>query len=142
MPIQGVCVYSWPDHYPQSCPPSEAIDLNGTVYRFINGANPAERDFQSHYERQPDKDWGAEACKARGLSVLRTPADCGEMRKAIPALRKKRVAMATVTTPVGLIATTPSHSCDGHSTWWRALQPSEVVGLFTTVAEQHGADHA
>lgn len=135
-------MYSWPDHYPQSCPPSEAIELTGTVYRFINGASPAERDFHSHYERQPDKDWGNESCKARGLSVLKTTAGCGEMRKAIPALRKKRVAVATIDLPVGLIATTPSNSCDDHCTWWRTVHPSEVLGLFTTVSEQHGAEHA
>lgn len=128
-------MYSWPDHYPQSCPPSVAIELSGTIYRFINGADPSERDFQSHYERHPEKDWGTDACKARGLSVLRSTADCGEMRKAIPALRKKRVAVAALSVRVGLIAPTPSRSCEGHSTWWRALQPSAVVGLFTTVAE-------
>lgn len=135
-------MYSWPDDYPESCPPPNAIEMSGTVYRFINGANPAERDFQSHYERQPDKSWGEEACKARGLSILRTTADCGDMRKAIPALRKKRIAMATVTTAVGLLATTPSISCNGHCTWWRAPKPAEVVGLFSTVTEQHGSGHA
>jgi hypothetical protein len=140
--MQGVCVYVWPDHYPQSCPPNNSIELNGSVYRFINGANPTERDFYSYYERQPDKDWGVDACKARGLSVLRTFADCGEMRKAIPALRKKRVAKASISIATGLVASTPSNSCEGHCTWWRSLQPSDVVEFFTTFDEKNEVGYA
>jgi hypothetical protein len=139
---KGVRVYIWPSHFPLACPPSSATQLSGTVYRFINGVAPAEKDFLSHYERNPEKAWEAEACKARGLSVLRTFSDCGLMRKAIPALRKKRVAIAEISTPVGSVAVTSSNSCSDHCTWWRAPQPSEVVALFTTVLESPKSSHA
>lgn len=125
-------MYSWPSHYPESCPPPEATDLIGVVYRFINGANPSEKDFKSHYERQPGENWGNKACEARGLSVLRTPEDCGEMRKAVPALRKKSIAIANIEQSVGVIKVTPSNSCENHCTWWRSLMPSDVVGMFKT----------
>lgn len=140
--LMGVFVYSWPEHYPQACPPDSAKELVGTIYRFINGTSPAEKDFLSHYERNPSKDWGHDACKARGLSVLRTLSDCGLMRKAVPALRKKRVAVADISTSVGLVAITPSNSCDDHNTWWRAPLPSVVFPLFSTIAETQEAGHA
>lgn len=128
-------MYVWPTHFPPACPPVHATNLAGPVFRFINGTVPADRDFVSYYERDPGKDWGSQACQARGLSVVRTWADCGLMRKAIPALRKKRVAIAQVSTPIGLIAITPSNSCSGHSTWWRASTPSDVRPLFQTYDE-------
>jgi len=140
--IEGFCVYSWPNHYPTSCPPSDAVEVSGIIYRFINGTKPVPRDFVSHYEREPNKDWGKNGCKARGLSVLRNMDDCNLMRKAIPALRKKRIATATVTTTVGLIAVTPSESCKGHCTWWRAPNPDDVAGFFSTVIDPNRSDHA
>lgn len=137
----GEPVYVWPDHFPPSCPPTHAIDVAGTVYRFINGGQPADRDFLSHYERDPAQEWGAEACMARGLSVLRTLGDCRIMRKAVPALRKKRIAVATVETPIGVIAETPSMSCKGHCTWWRSRTPEQVRPLFSTVQEPPETSH-
>lgn len=92
----------------------------------------------SYYERDPAKDWGAEACKARGLSVVHSWADCGQMRRAIPALRKKRIAVAELGSEVGVVAITPSNSCAGHSTWWRAPTPTEVRPLFATFDEPSG----
>lgn len=134
-------MYVWPDHFPHSCPPVDAIDVSGPVYRFINGRAPADRDFESHYERNAAKDWDADACVARGLSVLRNWSDCMIMRKAVPALRKKRVAVAMVVSPVGLIAPTPSNSCAGHCTWWRSLAPGQVRPLFSTFQEPSEASH-
>lgn len=126
-------MYSWPTHFPSACPPPSAEELTGTVFRFINGATPVEKDFKSHYERNPGSDWGHQACMARGLSVLRTLADCAAMKEAIPALRKKRIAVAEIESSIGVIAPTPSNSCDGHCTWWRSVAPSAVVPLFSTV---------
>jgi hypothetical protein len=134
-------VYVWPSHFPVSCPPSSAAELAGTVFRFINGRTAAERDFISHYERDPGKDWGDDGCKARGLSILRTWADCEVMRKAVPALRKKQVAHAEITTPVGLVAGTPSNSCAGHCTWWRSPPPAAVHPLFAVFDESEEAAH-
>ena len=128
-------MYVWPTHFPPACPPAHASNLTGTVFRFINGRAPSDRDFVSHYERSPAHDWGMQACQARGLSVVRTWSDCGLMRKAIPALRKKRVAVAHISTQVGVLANTPSNSCTGHNTWWRAPSPTDVCSLFQTFAE-------
>ncbi len=126
-------MYSWPAYFPTACPPDSAAELVGTVFRFINGANPVEKDFKSYYELNPSRDWSHDACKARGLSVLRSLADCAAMMEAIPALRKKRIAMAGIESSMGVIASTPSNSCGGHCTWWRHVAPSVVVPLFCAV---------
>lgn len=128
-------MYNWPTHYPAQCPPSHAVELTGTVYRFINGRSPADVDFLSHYERKPDRDWGNDTCKAMGLSVLRSIEDCQTMRAGVPALRKKRIAVASINGSAGVIASTPSHACEGHKTWWRTTPPSFLIPLFTRIEE-------
>lgn len=122
-------MYAWPTHFPGHCPPIDAAQLLGIVYRFINGRGPTEWDFLSHYERKPTNSW-SDPCRARGLSVVRTIQDCEIMREGIPALRKKRIAVANINTPVGLITNTPSVTCQGHCTWWRGAPASEVQPLF------------
>ena len=134
MQPQEKSVYVWPSHFPSSCPPTGSLDLVGTAFRFINGSIPVDNDFTSHYERAPLKSWG-NACQARGLSILHTWGDCGLMRDAVPALRKKKIAIADISTTVGVFASTPSLSCAGHSTWWRAIPPDQVRPLFTTFVE-------
>jgi hypothetical protein len=128
-------VYIWPTHYPAQCPPPHAAELKGTIYRFINGKAPADVDFLSHYERKPAGDWGHAPCIARGLSVLRSVEDCHTMRAGVPALRKKRIAVASFKEPAGLIASTPSHTCEGHNTWWRTTPPSSLTLHFTNIEE-------
>lgn len=128
-------MYNWPTHYPAQCPPPHAVELTGTVFRFINGRSPADVDFLSHYERKPDGDWGHDPCKARGLSILRSIEDCQTMRSGVPALRKKRIAIASISGSAGVIANTPSHTCEGHKTWWRTTPPSTLTPLFTRIEE-------
>lgn len=134
-------MYVWPSHFPASCPPASAAELVGTVFRFINGRSAVDRDFMSHYERDPEKDWGDDGCKARGLSILRTWADCGVMREAVPALRKKRLVHAEIVKPIGLVASTPSNNCQGHCTWWRNPPPGTVRPLFELLDEPEEAAH-
>ncbi len=135
-------MYVWPSDYPEACPPTEAIDLIGAAFRFINGSSPAARDFVSYYERHPYKVWGAQACMARGLSICRTLEDCRHLRSAVPALRKKRVAAANIAEPVGVVHPTPSNSCKGHCTWWLAPSAIDVEMLFNTVPMPLGANDA
>lgn len=134
-------MYSWPDHFPEQCPPAHAVDLSGPAFRFINRRQATEYDFTSHYERQPSGDWAGQECKARGLSVLRTYDDCVIMREAVPALRKKRLAVANVTAQVGLVATTPSANCEGHATWWRSVPIATAMQHFSLLSESTEEAH-
>lgn len=137
---RGATLYSWPNHFPLQCPPPEATELSGQIFRFINGPAPVDWDFLSHYERRPAGEWG-DACKARGISVVRTYEDCQIMRAGVPALRKKRLAVASIESSVGLISNSPSGTCQGHCTWWRSSPAGEVKLLFANFAEVKGPRH-
>ena len=123
---------AWPLHFPLQCPPSNSIALVCNVYRFTNRRTPCDADFLSHYERKPDTDW-KDPCQARGLSVLRTIADCLTMQDGVPALRKKCIAVATISVSVGVIVKTPSQTSSEHHTWWRSAPVATVLPLFASL---------
>lgn len=125
----------WPEHYPEQCPPNSAEPVNGTIYRFINRNTPQEKDFYSHYERNPDKDWSNNECNSRGLSVLKTKEACSEMASAVPALRKKKIVKGTLDDTCGVIAPTPSDSSVGHNTFWSLIEPNILVTKFSIYEE-------
>jgi len=128
-------LYQWPAHFPTNCPPISAVEASGLLFRFINRRQPVVRDFQSHFERDSDKDWSPNDCQARGLSVLKTYNDCQTMRANVPALRKKCLAQGTLPPSAGLIAITPSNNCDEHHTWWRWISPESALALFSYFPE-------
>jgi hypothetical protein len=123
---------SWPEHYPKQCPPENAYLYNGVLFRFINKSNPVARDFKSYYEITPEKEWGDQACQARGLSVVKSLTGVSEMRNAIPALRRKKVSSATISHIHGLLADTPSSSSKRHCTWWMPSSLINPENLFQT----------
>lgn len=123
----------WPSHYPTQCPPEEAFTYEGSLYRFINRNNPVPKDFKSYYETKIGNDWGDKACQARGLSVFKTLDDCSEMMRTVPALRKKKVAVATIDSECGLLANTPSTKSKRHCTWWIPKSLSNPCELFEKI---------
>lgn len=131
-------MYKWPDHFPAQCPPAHSTETSGSLFRFINGRTPAARDFLSHYERDPSGNFEHDPCLARGLSVLKTYEDCNVMRKGIPALRKKQIATGAPQGSSGLLAATPSRTCNGHCTWWSGITPTDAVSIFKTFLEPKG----
>ncbi|WP_320055765.1 hypothetical protein [Desulfuromonas thiophila] len=131
----------WPDHYPEKCPPVDAEDVSGLVYRFTNRANPKHKDFLSYYELKPDEDWGDKDCQARGLSVYTTEDDCRAASAAVPALRKKKLCAARLSTKAGVIAPTPSRNNCNHKTLWSLFSAEELSELFVPL-ETIKVDHA
>lgn len=124
-------MYTWPTHFPMNCPPQDAVETTGKVYRLISKDGPKDFDFKSHYEREPLAGRTGSECLARGLSVLRSYQDCEALTTAIPALRKKIVAMASFENGAGLIKETPSRNCAGHCTWWRNISVGEATHIFS-----------
>ncbi|WP_206864597.1 hypothetical protein [Aeromonas hydrophila] len=125
----------WPEHYPEQCPPQKAYFHSGELYRFINRNNPVAKDFESYYEKDPQKDWGNQSCQARGLSVVKSALGIKEMRDAIPSLRRKKVSKAVISLDCGMLADTPSSSSQNHCTWWVPKSISKPEKLFTTTDE-------
>lgn len=123
----------WPDHYPEKCPPEDAEEVSGTVYRLTNRTNPKHKDFLSCFERNPGKNWGEKACQARGLSVFTSEEDCKAASAAVPALRKKKLCVADLPSVSGLIAPTPSKNTYNHKTLWPLFSAQELADIFIPI---------
>lgn len=69
---------SFPAHLPKNCPPQEAQDATGEVYRLVNHNSPHHDDFQSWREENMSRDLpeGVTECQAGGLSVYRDINGC------------------------------------------------------------------
>jgi hypothetical protein len=127
-------MHQWPEHYPEKCPPLDAAPADGPIYRLVRGEAPQEGDFQSQYEKQPKREWGALACQARGLSVFESEEACQDMAAIIPALRKKRIASGIVPSGSGVMASTPSNNSDDHCTLWSLAAATNMATWFTVVS--------
>lgn len=132
-------MYTWPAHFPSQCPPEDATEMAGRIFRLISADGPKEFDFKSHYERAPTAGRTGSECLAQGLSVLLSYQDCEILKEAVPALRKKLVAQANLESGVGLIGNTPTNNCAGHCTWWRSITVEEACALFTPISSAAGA---
>ncbi|WNL38631.1 hypothetical protein RN346_15240 [Halomonas sp. PAMB 3232] len=123
----------WPDHYPEKCPPKDAEDVLGLVYRFTNRANPKDRDFLSYYELKPDENWGQKACQARGLSVYTSEEDCKTAISLVPALKKKKLCIGELDSKSGVIAPTPSKNTYNHKTLWPLISAQDLAEIFIPI---------
>jgi len=123
-------ILMWPDHYPEKCPPDDAENVSGVVYRFTNRTNPKHRDFLSYYELKPAKDWGKKACQARGLSVYTSEEDCKTAISLVPALKKKKLCIAELGSESGVIAPTPSKNNYNHKTLWPLISAQDLAEIF------------
>jgi len=110
----------WPPYFPALCPPIEATEVEGPLYRLISGKVPKPSDFHSYELLYPDRDWGDKACQACGLSTHRSLQDGLEnyqrLQRRIPSLRKK-IAVAKANHLPGKILNTPSREDRNHYTW-------------------------
>ncbi len=124
----------WPNHFPEGCPPDDADDAHGMVFRLVDGDDPTLDDFQSWYERNPRRSWGDALCRACGLSVLRDLDDAKALRRRIPSLKTKRIAAADLQPTMGKVQQTSSKHASTHHTWWPPTT-IEPPSLFAVVGE-------
>lgn len=107
---------NWPSFFPQQCPPADAKDASGEVFRFVSSDPPSARDFESWAQSNPKKWMGN--CKASGLSVFTARADLARMVKRVRGLtRGKLIARANLTPEAGKLKPTPNNG-NSHHTWW------------------------
>lgn len=123
----------WPDHFPEQCPPVHASPVSGNVFRFISRNAPKHKDFVSFFSINPSKDWGDNSCQANGLSVYSSNEVCAKMAKMIPALAKKKLAVAELNSNDGYIANTPSNNTKHHKTLWPLISPENLAEKFSSI---------
>lgn len=119
----------WPEHFPQACPPADAIDAGGDVYRFVRNEPPAPEDMRSWLELGLGK---GRDCHRAALSCSLTREHLEEVRLASPRRRSDRIARASLGPEHGEIAQT---GAAGHfSLWLRRRFHAEAHRLFEVVA--------
>jgi len=128
--------FEWPSYYPDVCPPGNAEPTNGEVYRLIDEGGPTDEDFVCHKLLYPHKNWKEKECQACGLSVHPSPEGCDRLKRRIPALRRKRTAVANLQPKHGLLLHTPSSADKAHHTWWVPASLQAPYTLFSAVIRQ------
>lgn len=111
---------NWPAHLPNNCPPLDAQNTLGTVYRLIAHSSPHPDDFRSWREDHMDQPLpqNLTECQAGGLSVFKDDADAHRTIKRIPRFRKSKLALGVLTPDLGKLLHTPAKSGPSHHTWW------------------------
>ena len=88
--------FTWPDWYPENCPPSDAVAASGVVYRLVKGPEVAESDFTPLYQQSPSRVRDGLVCMASGLSTYRDQADADYLRRNVRAFRQHLIAAGTI----------------------------------------------
>lgn len=101
--------------WPADCPPINAEDAQGVVYRVCREDPPTISDFQSHVEL--GKMSGGDSCMRCGLSVFRDPVEARHLTELFPKLGRL-VFRGELTVQQGKIKPTPARSRPSHTTWW------------------------
>lgn len=116
----------FPDHYPDSCPPTTATDGSGVVFRIV-GADPIQASyFVSHYDLGTGK--SAAECERRGLSVFNSYKGAQHRLHLSPHLGT-RIASGELNADAGKLSL-PNRG--GHMTWW-VCSGFDPVPLFSGV---------
>lgn len=101
------------------CPPTEAEQIEGDLYKAIDGRQPQDRDFESFAERKrPQID--PYKCESWGLSVWTHLEAVEHALDAYPHFSKKRIIKFTVGKSDGCLKCTPSKKQPDHHTFWKA----------------------
>jgi hypothetical protein len=121
----------FPQDWPEGCPPSEAADASGEVYRVVRYSPPTRKDFTTHHEagKMPK----APPCLRAGLSVLRGLVEAQHQRALMPHLGPY-IARATLEQKHGKTQLTQG-KVPTHTTWW-PYENGEREALFALVVEQ------
>jgi hypothetical protein len=120
---------TFPDDWPQGCPPADAADANGEVFRIVKADPLSATDFRSYHEMGIARGDPVLRC---GLSVFRLRSDAEHVSRMFPNLGKV-IARATLRPEHGKVKQTGRPS---HTTWWPYVGVDrvslfEVVGVVT-----------
>ncbi len=114
-------VGNWPSFFPPQCPPLEAKDASGEVFRLVCSNPPSVGDFECWAQRHPKKWMGN--CQASGLSVFTSKSDLLRMTRRVRGLvngkssPEKLIASANLSSEAGKLLPTPTDG-NSHHTWW------------------------
>ena len=115
---------TWPDFYPEDCPPAEAEPASGTVYRLVKHDPARAEDFKSAFEGNPRGAIKKETVNIYGLSVHRDISDSERLERherlknRARKYKNRQIAEGNLNPALGMIQHTPSNKYKSHHTWW------------------------
>ena len=130
--------YTWPDDFPEDCPPEQAPHADGTYYRIVKNDPPEPSDFVSIYHlsrRRAEREIGygrRTQCETMGLSVYTERNHAIQCAQQFPKIGDK-IAQLFLTSASGTAIQTGS-GLGSHNTWWKPrgfdpLSSAQVVKL-------------
>lgn len=122
---------NFPSTWPIDCPPIDASEAAGEVFRIVKHEPPSAADMASHMEtgRLPK----APTCLRCGLSLFREIQDAFHQRLLLPKLGSL-IASATLTADHGKTKLTAAKQ-PTHTTWW-PFEGVNRAGLFSVIREE------
>lgn len=122
---------TFPNTWPEDCPPRDALDAEGETYRIVKNNPPSPSDLASHFET--GKLLKAPPCLRCGLSVFRELREAMHQRLLLPKLGAM-IARATLVASHGKTKLTEGRQ-PTHTTWW-AYEHVNRASLFSVVKEE------
>lgn len=114
---------------PKDCPPVDAVDVQGSIFRIVRQCPPTVSDFQTHAESgKALTAVGKRVCLRFGLSVFNRFDDAAHHCELFPDLGKG-IAMATLNAAHGKAKATGKPP---HQTWW-PYEGVDRAALFSCV---------
>lgn len=120
---------TYPCHW-RDCPPIDAVDANGVVFRVVKSSPPTDTDFLTYEEM--GKGYGP-PCKRRGLSIF---VDFAAAQHCIDLFGQfgNIIAKGNLTPKHGRIKKTQTTPQPDHYTWWPYVGVQRS-GLFECVTD-------
>lgn len=126
----------WGEHFPNYCPPDDAVTGAFTVYRFLEGNVIQSSDFLTVRDKAPDRKFPEieKECRACSLSVFIDRDEVLRLQRRVPRWRKA-IAIGHLKETSGKLKHTPSpQTNNSHHSWWVPKDVS-AVDLFVDFIE-------
>ena len=139
---RNTATLKFPTHYPKNCPPKDADDAHGIVYRLVDCDPPQKHNFKSVYELTGKKKRLTPNQKNCGLSVQRSIKDIKKLKEnkaLVRGLRKRLIARGKLNPALGKIKHTGNNKSPSHHTWWVPLG-AEPWLVFEVIDEDKDED--
>ena len=117
---------TWPDYFPENCPPKEAVRRELIVYRLVSAHGPSAADFVSGVLLPENTAARKTACRDFALSVYTDLKHAKRLLKSQRATRPMGIAVGTIRMESGVIEASPSNAFRSHHSWWlhEGIDPS------------------
>lgn len=126
----------WPDGYPPGCPPPDAVDAAGEVYRVVNADPPTAEDFRPWRAENPLSPGEKDKPSAWGTSVFGDLSDALQilaMKSRVKGVSSWHVALGTLKAEFGKMSqpSGPKARRPSHRDWWipKDVDPSPAFAV-------------